>query len=108
MIAEYWDANQSAMIEPTDGADDVVRLVPDRYGVTAWESCRHEPLDVALAQELPDSGVGVLDDLWADSDADTPFAGRLVAGERSDEYAIAVDDSDGYSAEELAIHVVAR
>lgn len=79
-----------------------------RYGVTGWESSHHEPLDIALAQELPEPTVEV-DERWAELDVDDAFAGELVADDnvRDDDYALAVGaDADGFSPEELAMHVV--
>ena len=79
-----------------------------RYGVTVWESSHHEPLDIALAQELPEPTPEV-DERWAEIDVDDPFAGELVADEsvRDDDYALAVGaDADGFAPEELAMHVV--
>jgi Family of unknown function (DUF5709) len=81
-----------------------------RYGVTGWESSHHEPLDLALAQEAPEPVIEVeVDERWAEVDIDDAFAGELVADDnvRDDDYALAVGaDAEGFSAEELAMHVV--
>ena len=104
MTGKQWNPDD-ATVPPLDEADPVA---PWRYGVTAWEASHHEPLDVALAQELPEPA-GEVDERWTEVDDDDPFSGRLVADETvgDDDYALAVDeDVDGFAAEELAMHVV--
>jgi hypothetical protein len=80
-----------------------------RYGVTGWEARHPEPLDLALAQEVPDLDLAPVDDeQWSQVDGPEEFPGRLVADDklRDDDYACVVDDGADFSAEELAMHVM--
>jgi hypothetical protein len=110
MTVEGWDPDQAVLLSTSEGDDDLADAAPvRRYGVTGWESCHHEPLSVALSQEVPDGGPDVLDDdIWRDVDDDARFPGRLLADvqENDDDLAVAVVDPEDYAAEELAMHIV--
>ena len=111
MMVESWDADQALVRPETEVGvvtGDAQRPCRFRYGVTAWEATHHEPLDVALSQESPDAVDDDVSDDWYDVDDDDPFPGRLLADARvrDDDYAVAVEDVDGYAVEELAMHVV--
>ena len=105
MTPERWDADEALEGPETDPfeAGSVWR-----YGVTGWETTHPEPLDVALAQEDPEPDVTEDDEQWTLVDGPEQFPGRLVADEkvRDDDYAVVVEDDDGFSPEELAMHVV--
>ena len=76
MSVETWDTDQAVtrgwLDEELEGC-----LASERYGVTEYEEVCGEPLDVALAQEEPDStGFFGIDDQWMFVDreiADGPF-----------------------------------
>ena len=91
-----------------------------RYGTTAEEERQGESLDLLLAEEEPDVGVGDEEE-WSDEDyprdddhVPDPRSGRLVApdeGAHSDDEkdVVAQDvgiDGGGAAAEEAAIHLV--
>jgi len=105
MTPERWDADE-AIVGPETEPEDVAGVW--RYGVTGWETTHPEPLDVALAQEDPELGPVDEDEQWTLVDGPEQFPGRLVADEkvRDDDYAVVVEDDDGFSAEELAMHLV--
>jgi hypothetical protein len=112
MTAENWDIDQASQSPASRNEGDTDGLpCVYRYGVTSWESSHPEPLDVALGQELPEDAVGRsdTDDDWWDDDTDSVFPGRLLADDAvaDDDYARAVDDAELFTAEELAMHVVA-
>ena len=81
-----------------------------KHGVTDWESSHHEPLRVALSQEIPDTmpAIDDSDDLWLEVEVDE-FPGRLLPDDREagDDFAVAVVDPEDYACEELAMHIVA-
>jgi hypothetical protein len=107
MTPERWDADEALVEAEKDSFDDEAGVW--RYGVTGWESIHHEPLDVALAQEVPEPDLEAVDDeQWALVEGPEQFPGRLIADEavRDDDYAVVVEDDDDFSAEELAMHVV--
>jgi hypothetical protein len=106
MTPQRWDTDEAVVTVEGDPADEAV---PWRYGVTGWETGQPEPLDLALAQELPDPDVDVEDDeQWTLVDGPESFPGRLVADEAvaDDDYALVVENDSDFSAEELAMHVV--
>lgn len=107
MTPEVWNPDE-ALVDPNE--EDTQELASLwRYGVTGWEATHAEPLDLALAQEQPEVADDQVDEQWAESEPDSePFAGRLLADEAvgDDDYAVAIEDSEGYSPEELAMHVV--
>jgi hypothetical protein len=76
------------------------------YGVTADEQSRPEPLDVRLARERPDTEVRADDapDVLVAPEDDDDVPGD--PDEEKDLIARGVDDEDGLSAEEAAVHVV--
>lgn len=88
MTPRLWNPDDATML--TGQEPDIGR--PARYGETGWESSHHEPLDVALAQELPDASA-VVDEQWADLDVDD-FTFTFEVEEDAD------------APEELAMHVV--
>ena len=120
-VLDTSDTLDDDLVEPLDtgvaAADHWVGA--NRFGTTAAEEARGEPLDMRLAEEEPDI------DPYAESDADEdeisrrgyetePRAGRLVAedegfGEDDEADLTATDvgiDGGAASAEEAAIHVV--
>ncbi len=76
MSSENWNPDAAAL--QTDDRDAQLDTdAPERYGETAWEASRDVPLDVALAEEMPDI-VPDWDpyDEWVfiDADAELPFS----------------------------------
>ena len=106
MTTGRWDPDGAEVM--ADDVDD--EGVVWRYGVTGWEATHPEPLDVALAQEIPDPSPDADgDEQWElVDDEDEQLAGRLVADDavQDDDYALAVDDPEELAPEERAIHVV--
>ena len=108
MTLPAWNPD-GAVVARMDDTDDMLASVW-RYGVTDWEAGHGEPFDVALAQEAPEDPVDrETDEQWVHVDDADPFPGRLIADDRlrDDDYALAIDDSDEYAPEELAMHLVA-
>lgn len=109
MTPEVWDADE-AIVSQRDSEEDTAELASLwRYGVTGWEATHAEPLEVALSQEQPDVADEDVDEQWSDYNSESEaFPGRLVADEgvRDDDYAVAIEDSDKFAPEELAMHVV--
>ena len=57
MTNECWNAD-GAVLMADDELDVLESSAPHRYGETAWESSRDVPLDVALAEEVPELPLG--------------------------------------------------
>jgi len=88
MTPQLWNPDEATVLTLDD--PDLGR--PARYGETGWESAHQEPLDLALAQEIPDTAVAV-DEQWAEVDLDE-FELALVGRASAD------------APEELAMHLV--
>jgi uncharacterized protein DUF5709 len=110
--------NELAAEEPAVDTAETGLVPPDRwtaaqgFGNTPAEEEEGESLDRRLAQEVPDTQPGEVDDRWAEGPA--PRSGRLLApdeGAHPDDEpdAVAQDvgiDGDAAGAEEAAVHLI--
>lgn len=93
MTVESWDPDQAVTRGPLDDELDGC-CSSERYGVTGIEEIAGEPLDIALAQEDPDTrAIVVADDEWL-----------FVEDDAGPDDVLHVLDGDGPEA--AALHVV--